>query len=129
MKSQRAIKIALLILSGLTSTTPLYGSPGKRAITVRFDYDFRLSPACLTPTTKKCVKLFNVYDITGGKHEWLFSIPVPTQASGLVKGITGTSQPLALDPGKHVLAVTAESADNAESETKVCTTTIYVSSP
>jgi hypothetical protein len=46
-----------------------------------------------------------------------------------MKGITATSPPLTLAPGKHTLAVTAKSADDAESETKVCTTTVEVSTP
>jgi hypothetical protein len=124
--STRALIVLLLL--GLTVTVTAH--PQRRTITVKFDYDFRLSPACTaTSTTKKCVKLFNVYDISGGKREWLFSVPTPAQASGNVKGITATSPPLVLAPGKHVLAVTARSADDAESETKVCTTTVEVSAP
>jgi hypothetical protein len=129
MTSRPAILIALSVLLWLAFGTLLYAFPGKRTITVRFDYDFRLSPACSITTTKKCVKLFNVYDITGRKREWLFSVPIPAKASGYVKGITGASPPLPLFPGKHVLAVTARSADDAESETNVCTTTVDVSTP
>ena len=122
--STRAL-IVLLVLALATSAHPQNAQ--KRTITVKFDYDFSLSPACSsTSTSKKCIKLFNVYDITGGKRDWLFSVPTPAQASGTMKGITATSPPLALTPGKHVLAVTARSADDAESETKVCTTTIDV---
>jgi hypothetical protein len=117
--------IVLLLLAHATAA-----SARPRTITVKFDYDFRLSPACTTTnTTKKCIKLFNVYDITGGKRDWLFSVPTPAQASGNMKEITATSPPLTLAPGKHVLAVTAKSADDAESETKVCTTTVDVSAP
>jgi hypothetical protein len=128
MKSRLAILIPLAALSLLTSNMLVSGSPRKRTITVRFDYDFRLSPACSTSSTKKCVKLFNVYDITGGKTKWLFSVPTPAQAFGYIKGITGSSRPLPLVPGKHVLAVTARAGDDAESETNVCTTTVYVGS-
>ena len=129
MKSRLAILIALLVLLGLTFNTLLLAYPPKRTITVRFDYDFRLSPACSSTTTEKCVKLFNVYDISTTKREWLFSVPIPAQASGFVEGITGSSQPLPLVPGKHVLAVTAQSDNDAESETNVCTTTVYVRGP
>jgi len=129
MKLRFAMR-ALIVLLLLALTTSVSARPQKRTITVKFDYDFRLNPACSpTSTATKCVKLFNVYDITGGKREWLFSVPTPAQASGNVKGITATSPPLALAPGKHVLAVTARSADDAESETKVCTTTVDVSAP
>jgi hypothetical protein len=124
--ANRALIVLLLLALAISATA----HPQKRTITVKFDYDFRLSPVCTTAsTTKKCVKLFNVYDITGGKREWLFSVPTPAQASGNVKGITATSPPLTLGPGKHILAVTAKSADDAESETKVCTTTVDVSAP
>ena len=123
--SSRAL-IVLLLLALITPARPQ--NPPKRTITVKFDYDFRLSPACSTTSAaKKCIKLFNIYDITGGKREWLFSVPTPAQASGNMKGITATSPPLTLTPGKHTLAVTARSADDAESETNVCTTTVDVS--
>jgi hypothetical protein len=129
MKS-RIAKGALKVLLLLTLAISATAHAQKRTITVKFDYDFRLGPVCTTAgTTKKCVKLFNVYDITGGKREWLFSVPTPAQASGNVKGITATSPPLTLAPGKHTLAVTAKSADDAESETNVCTTTVDVSAP
>jgi hypothetical protein len=128
MKSKISTKalIVLLLLALATAARPQNSQ--KRTITVKFDYDFRLSPACSTTSaTKKCIKLFNVYDVTGGKREWLFSVPTPAQASGNMKGITATSPALTLAPGKHTLAVTARSADDAESETNVCTTTIDVS--
>jgi hypothetical protein len=129
MKSRLAILIALLVLLWLTFNTPLSAATRKRTITVRFDYDFKLSPACSTTTTKKCLKLFNVYDITARKREWLFSEPIPAQACGFIKGITVSSPPLPLVPGKHVLAVSARSANDAESETNVCTTKVQVHGP
>jgi hypothetical protein len=126
----KILTTGLIVLLWLGLATSVSARPQKRSVTVKFDYDFRLSPACTaTSTTKKCIKLFNVYDITGGKQDWLFSVPTPAQASGNMKGITATSPPLALAPGKHILAVTARSADDAESETKVCTTTIEVKAP
>jgi hypothetical protein len=128
--NSRILTRARIVLLLLELATSVSAQAQKRSVTVKFDYDFRLSPACTaTSTTKKCIKLFNVYDITGGKRDWLFSVPTPAQASGNVKGITATSPPLTLAPGKHVLAVTAKSADDAESETKVCTTTVDVSAP
>lgn len=127
MKSSISTRVLIVLLLLELATCALAGAQ-KRTITVKFDYDFRLNPACTaTSTTKKCIKLFNVYDITGGKRDWLFSVPTPAQASGNMKGITATSPPLALAPGKHTLAVTARSADDAESETNVCTTMIDVS--
>src|SRR5204863_1776233 len=75
-----------------------------RTVTVTFDYDFKLNPACSPKLTKNCVKQFNVYDISSGGRTKLFSIPVPAGAAGSVKGITGTSPPV--PAGQHTLAVT-----------------------
>jgi hypothetical protein len=72
------------------------------------------------------VRQFNVYDMAAEGRVKLFSIPVPAGAGGFVKGITGISQPLLLPAGKHLLAVTAESADGAESDSGACSTTIEI---
>jgi hypothetical protein len=101
-------------------------SPHKKRVTVGFDYDFRLTPACSPMLTRECVKQFNVYDISGGRRMRLFSIPVSPGAVSLVKGISGTSQPLPLAAGEHSLGVTAQSPDGAESEVGLCTTTVKV---
>ena len=97
-----------------------------RKVTVTFNYDFNLIPACSLTLTKNCVKQFNVYDETDKKHEKLFSIPVPVDAAGFVKGITGTSPPLSLRAGEHVVAVTAQDADGTESYSGACTIRIRV---
>jgi hypothetical protein len=100
--------------------------PSKRRITVTFDYDFRLTPACSLTLTKNCVKQFDVYDMNAEGREKLFSIPVPGGAAGFAKGITGTGPPILLTAGEHRLAVTAESADGLESDPGACTTRIQV---
>jgi len=127
-QSSRRQRLGILLTSllGLALATVLVSIPRKRRVTVTFDYDFKSSPACSATSTLKCVQQFNVYDITGRRRELLFSIPVRGVASGLVKGIRGTSQPLPLLPGKHVLAVTAQSADGSESDANACTTTVNV---
>jgi hypothetical protein len=101
-------------------------APRKHTITIKFDYDFRLTPACSQGLTKKCVKRFNVYDISAGNRILLFSIPVPDGTVGFVRGISVTSPPLPFAPGKHILAVTAQSADGTESVTNACTTVFKV---
>lgn len=75
---------------------------------------------------KNCVKQFNVYDMTNERRMKLFSIPVPADVTGFVRGIAGTSQPILLPAGEHILAVTAESADGLESDSGACATRIQV---
>ena len=89
--------------------------PVKHTITVKFDYNFATTPACSQKVTKKCIAKFVVYDISGGKPYKLFEIPVPADASGAVKGISGESQPLLFEAGKHLVAVTAQKDSGEES--------------
>ncbi len=89
--------------------------PPKHTIVVKFDYDFTAVPACSQKVSKKCIAKFVVYDISGGKPYKLFEIPVPADASGAVKGISGESQPLLFESGKHLLAVTAQKDSGEES--------------
>ena len=86
-------------------------------VSVQFDYDFGKHPSCAEkPAVKNCIKQFDVYDVSGQKFR-LFSIPVPKDATGFVKGITGTSPSRAFLPGTHYISVTAEDAQGSESET------------
>jgi len=99
-------------------------APVKHTVTVHFDYDFDGTPACPQPKDKPCVEQFIVYDISGGpepdKRFNLFTIPVPSGAKGMVKGITGTSPPLAFESGRHLIAVTAQMPNKRESNPSVC---------
>jgi hypothetical protein len=89
--------------------------PPKHTISVKFDYNFTATPACSQKVTKKCIAKFVVYDISGGKPYKLFTIPVPADASGAVKGISGESQPLLFEPGKHLISVAAQKDSGEES--------------
>lgn len=85
-------------------------------ITVLFDYDFGKNPPCTkNPAVKMCVKQFDVYDVSGQRFR-LFSMPVPKDATGFVRGIKGQSPPRILLPGTHFIAVTAENALGLESD-------------
>jgi hypothetical protein len=127
LKTKLAILISFSILLTIAfASSRLLFSHKKKRVTVRFDYDFRLTPACSPKLTRECVKRFNVYDISGGSRVQLFSIPVSPAAVGLVKGIGGTSQPLPLAAGEHLLGVTAQSPQGAESEAGLCTATFKV---
>jgi hypothetical protein len=104
--------VGSVILAGhcLAQTQPV-----KHTITVKFDYNFTATPACSQKVTKKCIAKFVVYDISGGKPYKLFEIPVPADASGAMKGISGESQPLLFESGKHLVAVTAQNDSGEES--------------
>ena len=91
-------------------------SSSKHKITVTFDYDFTAAPPCSAKVTKKCIKQFNVYDVSGPKRYKLFTIPAPESAKGSAKGITGTSEPLLFESGKHRIAVTALNDGGQESD-------------
>ncbi|MGH9682201.1 MAG: hypothetical protein ACRD4S_01105 [Candidatus Acidiferrales bacterium] len=105
------------LLTMLLMAAPVFSqSAPKHSVTVKFNYDFGKNPACTAAVTKKCVKQFIVYDVSIGRRTKLFTIPAPPNARGMVKGITGKSEPLPFAPGNHIFAVTAEMADGAESD-------------
>jgi hypothetical protein len=99
------------------SPAPLKNDPAnEHTIVITFDYDFQKNPPCAEkPALKTCIKQFVVYDVSGQRLR-LFSIPVPDGAHGLVKGIEGQSPRLVFLPGTHLIAVTAQHADAAESD-------------
>jgi hypothetical protein len=72
------------------------------------------------------VQQFNFYEISQGisKRALLGSIPVPAEAKGFVKGISGTTEPFPFDPGRHRVAVAAQMPDGTESDLRKCTTII-----
>jgi len=100
----------------------------KHTITVKFDYDFGRTPACSAKITKNCVQQFNVYDLSGGAANKfkLFSVPVPSGASGLLKGITGASPQLVFETGQHFIGVTAQSPSGNESSPVPCETSVQI---
>jgi hypothetical protein len=112
---------SLVLVLAVLASTILAGpclaqtQTAKHTISVKFDYNFTATPACSQKVTKKCIAKFVVYDISGGKPYKLFEIPVPADASGAVKGISGESQPLLFEPGKHLIAVTAQKNSGEES--------------
>jgi hypothetical protein len=97
-------------------------SQSRHKITFTFDYDFRITPACSAEVNKDCVKQFNFYDISVGipKRVPLGSRPVPTDATGLVKGISFTTKRRLFKPGKHRVAVAAQLENGLESDLEKC---------
>src|ERR1700722_7015263 len=102
------------------------GPPEPHTISVSFDYDFKQSlPCSAKKAPPKCVKQFNVYDVSGGRFK-LFSIPVPDNATGVLKGISGKSPQRKFEPGTHFIAVTAENMTGEESDANVARTSVVI---
>jgi hypothetical protein len=103
--------------TGASSPGTKPGASSVHSITITFDYDFAKTPPCAPKQTPgKCVRQFNVYNLTeDGHRQKLFSIPLPNVTKGLVRGITGTGPRMAFSPGEHKIAVSAVSARGAES--------------
>ena len=100
----------------------LWAVPVQHTVTARLDYNFKRHHGCKPKETHPCVVQFNIYDLKrSDKPVKLFSIPAPAGAKKQVKGITGDSGPVALDPGAHTFGATAQLADGQESDPWLCT--------
>ncbi len=121
-------RVVLLGLWLLLFTGAVCPQESTHKISFTFDYDFGATPACSRKVITACVQQFNLYDISQGttKRVKLGSIPVPAGASGLVKGISGTTEPLLFNPGKHMIAVTAQLPDGSESNPRKCATVVEI---
>lgn len=119
----------LLVASVASLVCGAQSSGSKHKITISFNYDFSQTPVCPAKNGKSCVTQFNLYDISAGvqKRTKLVSFPPPAEAAGLVKGITTTTPLLVFEPGKHLLAVTAQMSKGDESDMNKCT--IWVDVP
>jgi hypothetical protein len=82
----------------------------QRTVTVTFDYDFSKYPPCSSKVTKKCIQQFNVWEVSDPANEFfLFTVPVPPNAKGIVKGITGTApKKRSFFTGPHRIGVSAK---------------------
>jgi hypothetical protein len=100
----------------------------KHSITVKFDYDFRITPACTVSSPKNCVQEFVVYDISAGStsRTKLASASPPAGAKGLVKSISITTPSLLFESGKHRIAVVARTSGKVESDVNKCTTWVDI---
>jgi hypothetical protein len=96
------------------------------SITVQFDYDFTKTPACSAKITTACVQKFDVFDISGDKPYYLFSVPVPPSAQGMMKGISATSPRMLFAVGKHRIGVSAQMPDGAKSPPRDCKVVIEI---
>jgi hypothetical protein len=107
-------------------TNPPAAGSAQHSITVHFDYDFTKTPACTAKVTKACVQKFDVYDISSAKPYLLFSIPVPPNAQGLMKGITATSPRMWFAVGSHRIGVSAQMPDGEKSPPRDCKVIIEI---
>jgi hypothetical protein len=124
------------VQQGASSTSPNSGQQNggdqpqsesaMHRITVHFDYDFTETPACSANVKATCVQKFSVYDISGGKPYFLFAVPVPQNAHGVMKGITATSPRMLFAVGKHRIGVSAQTADSKESAPRACKAIIEI---
>jgi len=123
---RRAALLAVILLTGFTAADRADGA--KHSVTVTFDYNFDMTPACSEKVTENCVQQFNVYDISAGveKRKRLFVILVDPAAKGVVNGITGTSPLLLFSPGKHLIAVVAQTPSGRKSDMGACVTWIEI---
>jgi len=91
--------------------------PKRRAVTATFDYDFGRTRACSPSIKRRCVKQFNVYDVSWYSRIKLFSIDAPVGEVKFRKSLSGTSGPLELKSRKtYKFAVTAVAANGEESD-------------
>jgi hypothetical protein len=109
-----------------TGTNPPPAGSATHSITVQFDYDFTKTPACSAKVSTACIKTFDVYDISGEKPYLLFSIPVPANAHGLMKGITATSPRMLFAIGKHRIGVSAQMPNGEKSPPRDCKVIIEI---
>ena len=121
-------RLAFVSLCSLLFTTVIFPQESTHKITFTFDYDFRITPACSAQIKQAYVQQFNFYDISQGiaNRVKLGSMPVPSGASGLVKGISGTTERLLFNSGRHLLAVSAQMPDGSESDLSKCTIIVRI---
>jgi hypothetical protein len=105
---------------------PTPAGSAMHSITVQFDYDFTKTPACSAKVTTACVQKFDVYDISGEKPYLLFSVPVPANAQGFMKGITATSPRMLFAIGKHRIGVSAQMPNGEKSPPRDCKVIIEI---
>ncbi|HTQ97976.1 MAG TPA: hypothetical protein VMH89_14285 [Candidatus Acidoferrum sp.] len=110
-----------------SSQTAPAAADGKHRISFTFDYDFRNTPACTKKTATHCVKRFVLYDLSAGieKKTTLGTAPLPEHPKGLMH-VSATTDPILFDPGRHLIAVSAEMDDGTQSDPRRCTTIVKV---
>jgi hypothetical protein len=121
-------RLAFLSLFSVLLGAGIYPQEITHTITFTFDYDFSITPACSPKITKACVQQFNFYDISQGisKRVKLGSTPAPTGETSFRPGISGTTDSLLFNSGRHLVAVSAQMADGTESDLRKCATIVKI---
>lgn len=122
-------RLVLLSMCSLCFDAGIFPQDVPHKISFTFDYDFRATPACSKDIVKACVQGFNFYDISQGiaKRVKLGSMAVPAGASGLVKGISSTTEAMVFNPGRHRVSVAAQTVEGTESDLSKCS--VIVTTP
>lgn len=120
--------LPFVVLASLVLAPVASPKPSVHKIRFTFSYDFRITPPCSSTVKERCVQQFNFYEISKGisNRVKLGSMPVPADATGFVKGITGTTKPFLFTSGKHMVAVSAQMPDGSESDLNQCTKIIKI---
>ena len=121
-------RLPFLVLASLVLVPVVSPKTSMHKIRFTFSYDFRITPPCSPIVKEGCVQQFNFYEISRGISDRakLGSMPVPAGATGLVKGITATTEPFLFTSGRHMVAVSAQMADGSESDLSRCTKIIKI---
>jgi len=130
MNAHRLLKrFVFLSLCSLCFSAGNFPQDVPHKISFTFDYDFRATPACSKEIIKACVQGFNFYDISQGiaKRVKLGSMAAPAGASGLVRGISSTTDAMLFNPGRHRVAVAAQTVEGTESDLSKCS--VIVTTP
>ncbi len=120
--------LPFLVLASLVLAPVVSPKPSRHTIRFIFSYDFRITPPCSSTVKEGCVQQFNFYEIAPGisNRVKLGSMPAPAEATGFVKGITGTTKPFLFTSGSHMVAVSAQMPDGSESDLNQCTKIIKI---
>lgn len=120
-------KLLAAVLASLLCSGALH-SQSTHKITFSFDYDFGITPPCSSRVKQECVQQFILYDISAGipKRVKLATFAAPDGATGFVKGISGKTESLLFNPGKHMLAISAQMPNGLETDLSKCTTIVKI---
>jgi hypothetical protein len=120
--------LPFLVLASLVLAPVISPKPSRHKIRFTFSYDFRITPPCSSKVKEGCVQRFNFYEISGGvsNRVKLGSMPAPADATGFVKGISGTTEPFLFTSGSHMVAVSAQMPDGSESDLNQCAKIIKI---
>jgi hypothetical protein len=112
--------LAIVWAAALVAGAP--GTGSKHKISITFNYDFTQTPVRRAKTANLRGAVQSVRHLGGSDEEQKIDVvPTTPGANGVVKGITVKTLVLLFEPGKHLLAVTAQMSKGDESDPSKCT--------